>query len=164
VEPGYNYRMTDMQAALGRPQLARLDAIVATRRALAERYRRALSNHPVLAPPQEVDWTCANYQSYPLRIRAGAPLSQVDIMQRLLDRGVASRRGVGNAHAEPAYAKARWTCGPAPCPAELHQAGQCRRLRESDKARDQVVMIPLFHGMSEAEQNRVLDALETLAD
>jgi perosamine synthetase len=164
VEPGYNYRMTDMQAALGRPQLARLDAIMTTRRNLAEHYRRVLENHPLLAPPQEADWVRANYQSYPLRVRQGATLSQVDIMQRLLDRGVASRRGVGNAHAEPAYSKTRWSCGPKPCPTELHQAGQCLRLRESEKARDQVVMIPLFHGMSEAEQNHVLDVLEALAD
>jgi perosamine synthetase len=161
-EPAYNYRMTDMQAALGRTQLARLDTIIATRRALAERYRAALHEHPWLAPPEELPWMRANFQSYPLRLRKGSPLSQVEIMQRLLASGVASRRGVGNAHAEPAYTKARWTCGPTPCDARAHDEGRCLRLPESEKARDEVVMIPLFHGMSEQEQAHVIASLGKL--
>jgi perosamine synthetase len=129
-EPAYNFRMTDMQAAMGRTQLARLAQTIATRRALAERYRAALDDHPVLLPPRELPWMRANFQSYPLRIRTGATPSQVEIMQHLLDRGVASRRGVGNAHAEPAYASTPWSCGPAPCDAHLHRQGRCLRLRQ----------------------------------
>jgi len=161
-EPAYNFRMTDMQAAMGRTQLARLPQTIATRRALAERYRAALSEHPILSPPHEQPWMRANFQSYPLRIRPGARLSQVEIMQHLLDRGVASRRGVGNAHMEPAYAGTPWSCGPAPCDAQLHRQGRCLRLRQSEEARDQTIMIPLFHGMTEAEQEHVLAALKAL--
>jgi len=161
-EPAYNFRMTDMQAAMGRTQLARLPQTIATRRALAERYRAALDHHPVLAPPRELPWMRANFQSYPLRIRPGARLSQVEIMQHLLDRGVASRRGVGNAHAEPAYANTPWSCGPAPCDAQLHRQGRCLRLPHSENARDQTIMIPLFHGMTEAEQDHVIAALTAL--
>lgn len=161
-EPAYNARMTDLQAALARPQLARLDAIVAERRALARRYAEALAEHPSLEPPREQPWMRANFQSYPLRIRAGARLSQREIMQHLLDRGVASRRGVGNAHAEPAYAKAGWSCGPQPCDDKAHREGRCLRLPESEAARDQTVMIPLFHGMSAAEQDYVIGALRSL--
>ncbi len=162
-EPAYNFRMTDMQAALGRPQLARLPATIATRRALAERYRKALEGHPILMPPSEPPWMRANFQSYPLRIRPATRLSQVEIMQHLLDRGVASRRGVGNAHAEPAYTTAPWSCGPEPCDAQLHRQGRCLRLRHSEEARDRTIMIPLFHGMTEAEQDHVLAALEEIA-
>ena len=161
-EPAYNFRMTDMQAAMGRSQLARLRQTIATRRALAERYRAALDGHPVLVPPSEQPWMRANFQSYPLRIRPGARLSQIEIMQHLLDRGVASRRGVGNAHMEPAYANTPWSCGPVPCNAQLHRQGRCLRLQRSEEARDQTVMIPLFHGMTEAEQEHVLEALKTL--
>jgi len=161
-EPAYNFRMTDMQAAMGRTQLARLPQTIATRRALAERYRVALDEHPVLAPPHELSWMRANFQSYPLRIRRNARLSQVEIMQHLLGRGVASRRGVGNAHAEPAYASTPWSCGPEPCDAELHREGRCLRLRHSEEARDQTIMIPLFHGMTEAEQDHVVAALRSL--
>jgi perosamine synthetase len=163
VEPAYNFRLTDMQAALARCQLARMDETIAVRRGLAERYRAALAGHPIFEAPQEQPWMHANFQSYPLRIRAGGPLSQVEIMQRLLDRGVATRRGVGNAHAEPAYARAAWTCGPKPCDEKLHREGKCLRLLHSETARDETVMIPLFHGMSEAEQDHVIGALMALA-
>jgi dTDP-4-amino-4,6-dideoxygalactose transaminase len=162
AEPAYNFRMTDLQAALARPQLARLDQIIATRRMLAERYRNALDGHPIFEAPQERPWMRANFQSYPLRLRAGARLSQVEIMQRLLDRGIATRRGVGNAHAEPAYAQAAWTCGPEACDQKLHSEGHCLRLPESEAARDQTIMIPLFPGLSEAEQDYVIAALRSL--
>jgi dTDP-4-amino-4,6-dideoxygalactose transaminase len=159
VEPAFNARMTDLQAALARPQLARLDSIIATRRALAERYRVALDKHPMLAPPREPAWMRSNFQSYPLRVRPGAGLSQVEIMQRLLDRGVASRRGVGNAHSEPAYASVAWACGPAPCDPHAHRQGRCPRLRRSEEARDSTILIPLFHGMTATEQDHVIEVL-----
>jgi dTDP-4-amino-4,6-dideoxygalactose transaminase len=162
AEPAYNFRMTDMQAAMGRTQLARLPQTIATRRALADRYRAALDDHPILSPPQELPWMRANFQSYPLRLRPGARLSQVEVMQHLLDRGVASRRGVGNAHMEPAYASTPWSCGPVPCDTQVHRQGRCLRLRRSEEARDQTIMIPLFHGMTEQEQDHVLATLKAL--
>jgi perosamine synthetase len=162
AEPAYNFRMTDMQAAMARPQLARLGESIACRRLLADRYRTELDDHPVLAPPHEPIWMRANFQSYPLRIRPDARLSQVKIMQHLLDHDVASRRGVGNAHSEPAYRDLGWTCGPEPCDEPLHRQGHCRRLPRSEEARDGVVMIPLFHGMTTAEQDQVLAALKRL--
>jgi perosamine synthetase len=162
AEPAYNYRMTDMQAAMGRTQLARLPQTIATRRALADRYRAALDEHPSLSPPHELPWMRANFQSYPLRLRPGARLSQVEVMQHLLDRGVASRRGVGNAHMEPAYASTPWSCGPVPCDPQLHRQGRCLRLRWSEEARDQTIMIPLFHGMTVEEQDHVLATLKAL--
>jgi dTDP-4-amino-4,6-dideoxygalactose transaminase len=162
AEPAFNFRMTDMQAALARPQLGRLDEIVAVRRTLADRYQAALDGHPMLEAPQEQAWMRGNFQSYPVRIRAGLRLSQVEIMQRLLDRGIATRRGVGNAHAEPAYLGTPWSCGPEPCDERLHHEGRCLRLPNSEVARDQTIMIPLFHGLSEAEQDYVISALRAL--
>jgi len=162
AEPAYNLRMTDMQAALARPQLARLQKTIAERRALAERYRLALDGHPLLQPPRELPWMRANFQSYPLRLRDGVRLSQVEIMQHLLDRGVASRRGVDNAHMEPAYAATPWSCGPEPCDADLHRQGRCQRLRCSEEARDKTILIPLFHGMTEEEQAHVIASLHAL--
>jgi dTDP-4-amino-4,6-dideoxygalactose transaminase len=162
AEPAYNFRMTDMQAALARPQLDRLDEIIRTRRCLAHRYRDELADHPLFETPQEQRWMRPNFQSYPLRLRADSRVSQVEIMQRLLDRGIASRRGVGNAHAEPAYANTPWTCGPSPCDERQHREGRCLRLRESEAARDQVIMIPLFHGMTDEEQAYVIEALKAI--
>ena len=104
----------------------------------------------------------ANFQSYPLRLHDGAHLSQIEIMQHLLDRGVASRRGVDNAHMEPAYTATPWSCGPEPCDAELHRQGHCQRLRCSEEVRDKTILIPLFHGMTEEEQNHVIASLHAL--
>jgi dTDP-4-amino-4,6-dideoxygalactose transaminase len=164
VEPAFNCRMTDLQASIGRPQLARLAAIVEERRALADRYAAALAAHPILRPAAEPPGARSNWQSYPLRLVPGSPVGQREAMQFLLDRGVSTRRGVHNAHQEPAYAGAptsRWTCGPTPC-GTSHASG-CARLAASEAARDQTVLIPLFNGMSRAEQDHVIASLEALA-
>ena len=161
-EPAFNFRMTDLQAAVGRPQLARLPAIIAERRALAARYAKALADHPLLAPPSEPPWARGNWQSYPMTLRPGGGMSQIEIMQFLLDRGVASRRGIGNAHAEPAYVKAAWSCGPQDCDPAAHAAGRCLRLPVSERARDNTILLPLFHGMSPAEQDHVVASLRAL--
>jgi perosamine synthetase len=158
-EPAFNFRMTDLQAALGRPQLARLPEIIAERRALAARYAQALADHPLLAPPSEPAWARSNWQSYPVTLRPGCRLSQAAIMQALLDHGVASRRGICNAHTEPAYTKTAWSCGPAPCDPKAHSQGHCLRLPASEYARDHTILLPLFHGMSAAEQDHVVGTL-----
>ena len=65
---GYNYRMTDIQAAVGREQLKRLDGIVRQRRALADRYRTLLARIPRLRLPHEPDDARSNWQSYAVRL------------------------------------------------------------------------------------------------
>jgi dTDP-4-amino-4,6-dideoxygalactose transaminase len=161
-EPAFNFRMTDLQAAVGRPQLARLSDIIAERRALATRYNEALVDHPLLAPPSEPAWVRSNWQSYPVTLRIAGRMSQIEIMQFLLDRGVASRRGIGNAHAELAYTKCAWSCGPESCDPAAHAAGRCLRLPVSERARDNTILLPLFHGMSPAEQEYVVSTLRAL--
>lgn len=162
LEPAFNYRLTDLQAAVGRPQIARLDAIVAERRRLAAVYQEALRDNPVLAPVRERAGTRTNWQSYPARLRAGALGLQTGVLQFLLDRGVACKRGVGNAHQEPAYrARSSWACGASACPHEC-APGSCRRLSTSERLRDETVLLPLYHGMTRAEQAQVLAALEEL--
>ncbi len=147
VEPAFNHRMTDLQAALGRPQIARLAASIAARRRLADVYAKALDGHPVLAAPRERAGCRGNWQSYPTTLRDDAPLSQRDVLQWLLDRGVSARRGVANAHQEPAYAQHPGARFPLPV---------------SERARDRTVMLPLYHGMTPAEQDTVLGALGAL--
>ncbi|MGX7704082.1 DegT/DnrJ/EryC1/StrS family aminotransferase [Methylobacterium sp. Gmos1] len=137
---GYNYRLTDLQAAIGRVQLARLDAIVAERRRLAGLYAEALAGLPV-AVPAEPDWARSNWQSYAVRLDAGA--DQVSVMQGLLDRGIASRRGVMCIHLEPAYADLRLR---APLP-------------HSEAARDRCILLPLYSGMGDDTVHAVAGAL-----
>jgi dTDP-4-amino-4,6-dideoxygalactose transaminase len=162
VEPAFNFRMTDLQAAVGRPQLQRLTAIVSERRALAERYAQALADSPLFVTPTEPPGARSNWQSYALRLRPEAGVGQVEAMQYLLDRGIASKRGISNAHQEPAYAdRSLWSCGTlagAEC-----EAGRCPHLAVSERLRDTTILIPLFHGMSRDEQDYVIQACQQLA-
>lgn len=146
LEPAYNYRLTDLQAAVGRPQLARLEEIVTTRRALAATYQAALKDNRVLAAPIDPPGTRCNWQSFPTRMRDGCGFTQREIMQRFLDAGVATKRGVSNAHQEPAYASS--------------SAGLS--LPVSEMLRDTTVLLPLFHGMSDVEQQRVIAVCDAL--
>ena len=140
---GFNYRMTDIQAAIGREQITRLPALVARRRELAGRYHAALDATAVRVPV-EPEWARSNWQSYAVRVPAGR---QRAVMQALLDEGISTRRGVMNAHREPAYVAGTWKLA----------AGQ--RLDRSEEAQDTAIVLPLFHDLAEADQDRVIDAL-----
>ena len=89
---GFNYRMTDIQAAIGREQLKRLPAIVGAGAQLADALPRAAAAacRGVILPT-EPEWARTNWQSYCVRLEAG--LDQRTVMQRMLDDGVATRRG-----------------------------------------------------------------------
>jgi hypothetical protein len=100
---GYNYRMTDIQAAVGREQLKRLPDIVARRRELAETYKSLLAGVPGLELPAEPDWARTNWQSYGVRFPAYC--NQRSVMQAMLDSGISTRRGIMCSHREPAYAE-----------------------------------------------------------
>jgi dTDP-4-amino-4,6-dideoxygalactose transaminase len=97
---GYNYRLTDIQAAVGREQIRKLPAMIERRRQLAARYRDLLSGSGV-GLPDEPAWARSNWQSYCVRLPEGC--DQRTVMQSLLDAGIATRRGVMCAHREPAY-------------------------------------------------------------
>ena len=143
---GYNYRMTDIQAAVGRVQLRRLPEMLERRRALAARYSAALKGHPHLRPPFVPEYANPNYQSYPVRVAKGSPIARDDLMQELLDRGISTRPGVMNVHRQPAYTS---VYPPISLP-------------ESEAATDEVIILPLFAQMAEAEVDLVVDALRSL--
>lgn len=156
---GYNYRMTDIQAAVGREQLKRLPAIIERRRYLAQRYHELLANIDGLKVPTEPDWARSNWQSYAVKLTE--KYDQVQVMQEMLDQGLATRRGIMNTHREPAYQKEAWSCGIAPKTCNC-EAGTCERLVESEKAQDTVILLPLFHQMTERDQDRIVQALQNL--
>ena len=140
-ELGFNYRMTDIQAAVGREQLKRLIAIVAERRHLAERYRQQLGGMPGIELPVEHAWARSNWQSFAIRLGSG--LSQREVMQALLDLGISTRRGVMCSHREPAYS----------------DLGLRFPLPMSEHAQDEVVLLPLYPGMLASDQAAVVEAL-----
>lgn len=155
-EVGFNYRMTDFQAAVGLAQLARLPAVVERRRRLAQRYHGLLADVRGTQPPHEPEWAHSNWQSYCVRLPDGC--DQRSVMQRMLDAGVSTRRGIMCAHREPAYADEPWGCAAdrAACGCA---AGCCAALTESETAQSRTVLLPLYDSMSDDDQDRVVDAL-----
>lgn len=152
---GYNYRMTDIQAAIGREQLKRLPAIVERRRVLAARYHERLARIPGVIVPVEPAWARSNWQSYCVRVPDGR---QRVVMQRMLDAGVSTRRGAMNAHEEAAYPHGRFSCGIAHASCGC-AAGRCARLARSEQALATSIVLPLYHQMSDDDQDRVISAL-----
>jgi dTDP-4-amino-4,6-dideoxygalactose transaminase len=142
-ELGFNYRMTDIQAAVGRVQLGRLADLLPRRVELARRYDQAIQKIRGLVAPFVPDWARTNYQSYAVRITPDYPRKRDELMQLMLDRGISTRRGIMNSHQEPAYA----------------YKGAGADLRHSEAARDEVILLPLFGGMTDQEQQRVIEAL-----
>jgi perosamine synthetase len=137
---GYNYRMTDIQAAVGREQLKRLAEVVEARRALADRYKTLLADIPGLGLPEEPAWARSNWQSYCVRLPEGR--DQRAVMQQMLDNGVSTRRGIMCAHRERAYSDLR-----AGLP-----------LLRSELAQDRSILLPLYPQMTAIEQERVVQA------
>ena len=153
-ELGFNYRLTDIQAAVGREQLKRLPDAIDNRRRMAARYRELLADVPGLTLPAEPQWARTNWQSYCVRLPED--LDQREVMQRMLDDGIATRRGIMCTHRELAYSDpASWRCSQAQCT----PGPQCPNLIESEKAQDQGVILPLFSQMTEQQQERVVAAL-----
>jgi dTDP-4-amino-4,6-dideoxygalactose transaminase len=155
---GFNFRMTDIQAAVGREQLKRLPEIVDKRRELASRYQSLLAEMPGLGLPVEPDWARSTWQSFCVRLPADADQRQV--MQSMLDAGVATRRGVMCAHREVAYPVNSWSCADRTgnC---IDSAGSCRCLKHSQEAQDHTVILPLFPQMSLEQQDYVVQELHS---
>ena len=141
---GFNYRLTDIQAAIGREQLRRLPEMVERRRLLADRYRFGLTGVPGLRLPVEPPWARTNWQSYMVRVESRA--RQHAVMQRLLDEGIATRRGIMNTHREAAYPHGSWRVAPGGL---MH--GEC--------VQDTGIILPMYHQMAEADQDHVIEAL-----
>lgn len=141
-EIGFNYRLTDIQAAIGREQLKRLPHLLQRRREIAALYQQRLAGLPGVTVPKDRDDTRSNWQSFHILLPRGA--DQVAVMSHLLDAGISTRRGVMCAHLEPAYADLP------------HPHG----LPRSEFARDQAVILPLFPAMTGADVERVAAALE----
>lgn len=146
LETGFNYRMTDVQAAIGLVQLGRLAAIVERRRELAARYTAALADVPGLTPVADPPYGRTTYQSYWVLLAEDFPLARNALLARLAEQGISARRGIMAAHREPAYAGHPHV--PLPVTERITAAS---------------LILPLYHEMTEAEQGRVVAALRVAA-
>jgi len=146
VEVGYNYRMTDVQAAIGLVQLAKLGRQIERRRELAARYQRLLADIPGLVTVQDPAYGATNFQSFWVMLPDDFPVNRNDLLRMLADAGVSARRGIMAAHLEPAYAG-------RPCPP----------LPVTERITAGSLILPLFHQLTEEEQDLVVSVIHTAA-
>jgi perosamine synthetase len=148
LETAFNYRMTDIQAAVGLVQLSKLDAIVRRRRELAARYHEMLadvveSTGLGLRAVRDPEHGTTNYQSYWVMLPDDLAPMRNDVLARLAERGVSARRGIMAAHLEPAYA------GHPHVDLPVTEAFTRNSL-----------ILPLYHDLTAAEQDTVVEELK----
>jgi dTDP-4-amino-4,6-dideoxygalactose transaminase len=142
TETGFNYRMTDIQAAIGLVQLSKLGQMVERRRELARRYHHLLSGIPGLRMAGDPPHGTTNFQSFWILLPVESQLSQAGMLQVLAQAGISARRGIMAAHLEPAYA------------GHPH-----RPLPVTELLTARSVILPLFHEMTQAQQDAVAGAV-----
>jgi dTDP-4-amino-4,6-dideoxygalactose transaminase len=146
VEVGYNYRLTDIQASVGIKQLEKIDWIVKKRRKIASRYHKAFKSIGYLQLPLEKKGYFSNYQSYSIYLKDDCPVSRNDIMQKMLDAGISTRRGIMTTHRETAY---REECAGISLPI-------------SEKACDRSIILPLYIPMKDEDIEKVIMTFSTI--
>jgi dTDP-4-amino-4,6-dideoxygalactose transaminase len=147
-EIGFNYRMTDLQAAVGIIQLGRLPEMVRRRRELADRYAAELSDVPGLRLVADPPWGESNFQSFWVEIEPQFPKNRDEVLEALADADVSARRGIMAAHRQAAY---------------HHVAIPDGHLPATGRLTDNTLILPLFHQLSESEQDRVIGTLRETA-
>lgn len=143
-EIGFNFRITDIQAAIGCAQLDRLDEILRLRREAAEKYNAGLRGHPFIRPPLVPAGLRPNWQSYQVFLTPDAPLSRNALMDRLHDAGIPTRRGVMASHREAPYEAMRAS------------------LPVTERVADQSLQLPMHPGLTAAHVDRILEELWTV--
>lgn len=147
VEVGYNYRMTDIQAAVGIRQLEKLDWLISERRKVAKQYLDAFAKSEALRLPVERNGYFSNYQSFSVYLTKASRISRNELMQKLLERGISSRRGIMLAHTEKAYT----------------DLGYHVSLPVSEDLNAGSIILPLYVPMEQADIDRVIGAVLELA-
>jgi dTDP-4-amino-4,6-dideoxygalactose transaminase len=142
-ELGYNYRMTDLQAAVGIEQMKKLDFILVRRQELAARYNDALAKLECVQLPYSPPETPHTYQSYMVLLTPQTPKTRDQVMREMLEAGVATRPGVMAIHLTHYY-RTRFP--------DL-------RLPITERATRSTVLLPIYPGMSDADQEYVINNL-----
>ncbi len=137
-EVGFNYRMTDFQAALGSSQLRKLERFVERRNALAAGYREQLGDLPIALPPAAARGSRHAYHLFPVRV----PNRRI-VYERLRDAGIGAQVHYVPLHHHPLYRTRAPACLP-----------------ETDKAYAELLSLPLFPGLTDFEHMSVVNALK----
>jgi dTDP-4-amino-4,6-dideoxygalactose transaminase len=144
-EVGFNFRMSDLQAAVGLVQLEKLDAMVARRREIAATYTKYLDDVAGLRAVRDPAWGTSNFQSFWVEVEPGFPLSREELIASLAQADISARRGIMASHRQPAYAGK--DTGDVPLP-------------NTERLTDTTLILPVFHQMTDDDQGRVVEALQ----
>ncbi|MBO0728038.1 MAG: DegT/DnrJ/EryC1/StrS family aminotransferase [Acidimicrobiaceae bacterium] len=139
-EVGFNYRMTDVQAAVGLVQLGRLDEILARRRVMAGAYRQMLADIPGIRMADDPPFGRSNFQSFWVSLPDDFPVSRNALLEHMMAQGISGRRGIMAAHLQPAYRERPTSTLPV-----------------TERATAQSLILPMFHQMTGGEQRHVVD-------
>jgi len=143
VALGFNYRMTDLQAALGLSQLGRLDELQQARLALADRYDALLGSSPLVLPPRRAD-RASSWHLYVIELKEPYVGRRADIFRRLREAGIGVNVHYIPIHLQPYYARMGFKAGQFPAAESYYQ---------------RALTLPLFPAMSHSQQDRVVAAL-----
>jgi len=143
---GYNYRMTDMQAALGLVQLKKIDKMIKQRAEQAQLYNEAFAEMDEIAPPYVPDYATHVYSSYMIRLNAKSAVNQFEFLEKMAKEGISCRIGIQPLHYEPFY---------------KNLFGEMDLPNTQDVAAS-TVFLPIFPGLSEQEQKRIIQEIKKI--
>jgi dTDP-4-amino-4,6-dideoxygalactose transaminase len=145
-EPGFNFRMSDVHAAIGLAQIDRVDGLIEKRRELAAQYDRAFSHVDSVEVVMPQPGFLHTYQSYCIVLNDASPVNRQEAMRKLKQAGITTRRGCGAVHLEPFFVK---------------RFG-LTRLPVSERLAARSIAIPLYPSMTQDEQQRVIEQVQRL--
>ncbi|MHB8230583.1 MAG: UDP-4-amino-4,6-dideoxy-N-acetyl-beta-L-altrosamine transaminase [Vulcanimicrobiaceae bacterium] len=143
VELGFNYRMTEVEAALGLAQLARIETFLERRRALAARYDRDLAGVPLVLPYQIPDARSA-YHLYPIRVGPAARIDRRGLYGALRERGIVTNVHYIPIHTQPYYRALGFAPGAFPVAEAYYR---------------EALSLPLYYGLTDEQQSEVVAAV-----
>jgi len=144
TEVGFNYRMTDLQAAVGIVQLGRLPAIVRRRREIAAVYADAIAEVVGLRAVADPAWGYSNFQSFWIEVGPEYPLTRDALLEKLATNGISARHGIMAAHRQPAY--------------RGRDAGQSA-LSATERLTDATLILPVYHQLTAGDQAHIIETL-----
>lgn len=145
TEIGFNFRLTDLQAAVGLVQLGRLPEIVARRREIAERYQQAIAEIPGLRAVVDPEYGTGNFQSFWVEVGDEYPTDREGLLEALAHADISARRGIMASHRQPPYRDLTPENG----------------LPVTERLNDKTLILPVFHQLTAADQDRVIAVLRS---
>ena len=143
---GYNYRMSDLHAALGIAQMHKLDKILAVKKKQAAKYQKSLEDINMLKVPYVPEYAMPNWQSYILKVIRNPKVLRDRIVKDLAQRGITAKAGITAIHKEPFYRKL---------------LGKTK-LPHTEEANRSTFMIPIYPSLKEKEQDYIIESLKAI--